>query len=177
MRVTDCPTAALKRSRVSAFTLMEVVIAMVIIATVLGGMTVAYTQATRRAQWTGYQLAAQALAVQSIEQARSAVWDQSLKLNQITNLNLSGWSYSSGVMRGYSWANLDLPISGSNFIRATNFVTIIMPYLNGTTNPPVQVQMIKVQTVWPFLWGNVSRYYTNTIATYCAPDNRDPSSL
>ena len=177
MHVTDCPTAVLKRSGVSAFTLMEVVIAMVIIATVLGAMTVAYTQATRRAQWTGYQLAAQALAVQSIEQARSAVWDQSLKLNQITNLNLSGTTFPAGGMQGYNWANLDLPISGSNYIRATNYITVSMLYLNGTTNPPVQVQMIKVQTVWPFFWGNTNRYYTNSIATYCAPDNRDPSSL
>ena len=151
--------------------------AVLIVALVLGGMTVAYMQATRRAQWSGYQLAAQALSIQSLEQARAAVWDQSLGKNEITNLNLSSWTYSAGVMTGYSWTNLDLPISGTNVVRATNYVTVSMLYLNGTTNPPVQVQMVKVDTVWPFLWGNVNRFYTNTISTYCAPDNRDANSL
>lgn len=177
MRVMDFPAARSASSSVRAFTLVEVTFAIMIVAVVLGGMTVAYTQATRRAQWSGYQLAAQALAIQTLEQARSAVWDQSLKVNQLTNLNLSSWSYSAGVMTGYSWTNLDLPISGTNFIRATNFVTTSMLYLNGTTNPPVQIQMVRVDTVWPFTWGNVNRFYTNTISTYCAPDNRDPSTL
>ena len=151
--------------------------AVLIVALVLGGMTVAYMQASRRAEWSGYQLAAQALSIQSLEQARAAVWDQSLGKNEITNLNLSSWTYSAGVMTGYSWTNLDLPISGTNVVRATNYVTVSMLYLNGTTNPPVQVQMVKVDTVWPFLWGNVNRFYTNTISTYCAPDNRDANSL
>ena len=172
----DFPAASSGR-RVRAFTLAEVVIAIAIVATVLSSMTVAYTQATRRAQWAGYQLAAQALAIQTLEQARSAVWDQSQNLNQITNLNLANWAYSSGVMTGYSWTNLDLPISGTNVVRATNFVSVRMLNLNGSTNPLVQIQMIQVNTVWPFLWGNVNRLYTNTISTYCAPDNRAAISL
>ena len=175
MRVMDFPAARPVRRSFRAFTLLEVVIAIVIVATILGGMTVAYTQATRRAQWTGYQLAAQALSLQSLEQARAAVWDISLGKNEITNLNLSSWTYSAGVMKGYSWTNLDLPISGTNYVRATNYVTVSMLTLSSYTN--VQIQMIKVETVWPFMWGNVNRFYTNAIATYCAPDNRDASSL
>ncbi len=175
MHVRDSIGANLRRRTLRAFNLIEVTMAIMIVATLLGGMTVAYTQATRRAQWTGYQLAAQGLAVQSLEQARAAVWDQSLRKNEITNLNLANWSYSGGVMTGYSWTNLDLPVNGTNFVRATNFVTVSMLSLSGNTN--VQVQIIKVQTVWPFLWGSVSRFYTNAISTYCAPDNRDPSSL
>ena len=175
MRVMDFPAARPVRRSFRAFTLLEVVIAIVIVATILGGMTVAYTQATRRAQWTGYQLAAQALSLQSLEQARAAVWDISLGKNEITNLNLSSWTYSAGVMKGYSWTNLDLPISGTNYVRATNYVTVSMLTLSSYTN--VQIQMIKVETVWPFMWGNVNRFYTNAIATYCAPDNRDANSL
>jgi prepilin-type N-terminal cleavage/methylation domain-containing protein len=165
----ECPRAC-------GFTLVEVMMAIVIVATVLGGMTVAYTQATRRAQWTGYALAAQALSVQTLEQARSAVWDQSTTNNEITKLNLSGISNpSSTVMKGYSWANLDLPISGTNAVRVTNYVTVTMYNLTGLTN--VQVQMVRVDTVWPFRWGNINRLYTNSVATYCAPDNRNPTSL
>ncbi len=175
MRLKDSRTPRSGRSNTRAFTLPEVVIAVAIVSMVLGGMTVAYTQATRRAQWSGYQLAAQALAMQSLDQARAAVWDQTLQKNEITNLNLSAWSYSAGVLTGYSWTNLDIPISGTNVVRATNYVTASMINITGNTN--VQVQLIKVQTVWPFLWGNVNRLYTNTIAVYCAPDNRDPSTL
>lgn len=179
MRVMDSPAVAGARKRKAAFSLAEVVVAMAIVAIVLGGMTVAYTQATRRAQWSGYSLAAQALAIQTLEQARAAVWDPSIQKNELTNLNLFAWSYNSGTktMTGYSWSNLDLPISGTNFVRATNFVRVSLVDLNGATNPPVKIQMVKVDTVWPFQWGNVTRYFTNSIATYCAPDNRDPDSL
>ena len=173
----DFKAARPMRRQVSAFTLAEVVMAIAIVAVVLGGMTVAYTQTTRRAQWTGYSLAAQALAVQQLEQARSAVWDPSLSKNEITNLNLSSWSYSAGVLTGYTWTNLDIPISSTNVVRATNYVTVRMLYYNGVANPPVQVQMVQVDTVWPFLWGRTNRFYTNSIATYCAPDSRDPNSL
>jgi type II secretory pathway pseudopilin PulG len=61
--------------RNSGFTLAEVVTAIGIVAMIFGGMMVAYTQATRRAQWSGYSMAAQGLAIQQLEQARSAQWD------------------------------------------------------------------------------------------------------
>jgi prepilin-type N-terminal cleavage/methylation domain-containing protein len=166
---------AVKRYR--AFTLAEVVVAIAIVALVLGGMTVAYTQTTRRAQWTGYSLAAQALAVQQLEQARAAVWDSSIGKNEITNLNLSGFAYASGVWTGYTWTNLDIPISGTNVVRATNYVKLKLLYINGVTNPPVQLQMLRVDTVWPFRWGATQRYFTNTVSSYYAPDNRDANSL
>jgi type II secretory pathway pseudopilin PulG len=179
MHLKDIPKTPWTGRRVGAFTLAEVVMAIAIVAIVLGGMTVAYTQATRRAQWSGYSLAAQALAIQQLEQARAGVWDPSIQKNELTNLNLIGWAYNSGtrVLTGHTWANLDLPISGTNFVRATNFVTVSMINLNGMTSPPVQVQMVRVDTVWPFRWGNTNRYFTNSISTYCAPDNRDPDSL
>ena len=179
MHVMGSPAARFGKRKIRAFTLVETVLAIMIVALVLGGMTVAYTQATRRAQWAGYQLAAQALAVQSLEQARAAVWDQTsgVAKNQITNLNLAGTSFSAGGVTGYSWTNLDLPVNGTNVVRATNYVAVSMIYLNGTNVPPVQIQMVKVQTVWPFLWGNVNRFYTNTISTYYAPDNRDATTL
>jgi len=44
---------------------------------------------------------------------------------------------------------------------------------------PVQLQVVRVDTVWPFTgWGNHTLcYYTNSICTFLAPDNRDPSTL
>ena len=165
-------------------------IAIVIVAVVYGGMFIAYTQSTRQAQWSGYSLAAQALAIQQIEQARSADWDPSKPENDFTNLNF--WPGSTAFLtnpptytfKGYTWTNLDLPSSGGNFVRATNFVTIRVIGCNnmaGGTVPGVQLQMVRVDTVWPLTWqaalGSVTRLYTNTICTYAAPDNRDNTTL
>jgi type II secretory pathway pseudopilin PulG len=172
----------LMRKRNSGFTLAEVVTAICIVAMVFGGMMVAYTQATRRAQWSGYSMAAQGLAIQQLEQARSAQWDPCANTNQIFQLNLLSKANIApsgmilGGITGYTWANLDLPSSGSNFVRATNFVTVKMFYVNASM-PPIEIQMIRVDTVWPFTWRNSTRLFTNTICTYTAPDNRDRNTL
>lgn len=160
------------------FTLIEVMVSLAIIVVLFGGILTAYIQTSRQAEWAGYSLAAQAIGIQQIEQARSAVWDYSIGKNELTNLNLMGWSYntSTKVGKGYSTNVLDLPISGTNAVIATNFVTVKILGLTGLTN--VQVQMVTVETVWPLLtlrYGK--RFYTNTTASYFGPDNRDPSSL
>jgi type II secretory pathway pseudopilin PulG len=167
--------------RAIGFTLAEVVISIAVTGLVFAGILTGYIQSTRRAEWTGYSLAAQALAIQQIEQARSAVWDYSTGTgrNELTNLNLTNPQYNSTTKKttGYSWATLDLPCSGTNIVRATNYVTIQMLYFNNVANPPVQLQMMQVDTVWPFTAGTAVKYFTNSVATYFAPDNRDPNTL
>lgn len=162
----------------AAFTLAEVVISMAIAAFVFGGIITAYIQSTRRAEWSGYSLAAQALAIQQLEQARSAVWDSALGKNEVTNLALNNWKYTNAtrVGSGYSWTNLDLPVSGGNFVRATNYVTIRM-LTNVAGVPAVSLQMVQVDTVWPFQIGTTNRFFTNSISTYLAPDNRDVNTF
>lgn len=168
-------------SLAAGFTLAEVVISIAVTGLVFAGILSGYVQSARNAEWTGYSLAAQALAVQQIEQARSAVWDYSTGngRNELTNLNLLNPQYDSGTKtrRGYSWSTLDLPYSGTNVVRATNYVTVRMFYFNNNANPPVQLQMLQVDTVWPFTVGTAPKYFTNTVATYFAPDNRDPNTL
>ena len=165
----------------AGFTLAEVVIAIAVTGLAFAGILTGYTQSSRQAEWAGYSLAAQALAVQQIEQARSAVWDYSTVSgrNELTNLNLINPQYNSATKTatGYSWATLDLPYSGANTVKATNYVIIKMFYINNNANPPVQLQMVQVDTVWPFAAGGLLKYFTNTIATYFAPDNRDPATL
>lgn len=165
----------------AGFTLAEVVISVAVTGLVFAGILTGYVQSARNAEWSGYSLAAQALAVQQIEQGRSAVWDYSTGIgrNELTNLNLINLQYNSGTKtaKGYSWGTLDLPYSGTNVVRATNFVTIRMFYFNNNANPPVQLQMMQVDTVWPFTVGTAAKYFTNTVATYFAPDNRDPNTL
>jgi hypothetical protein len=144
----------LSRRSVAAFTLAEVVVCLAIVALMFGGIITAYMQGAYRAEWAGYNLAAQALAMQQIEQAKTAVWDDGH--NEFTNLVLQTW----GV--------LDLPISGTNKVYATNYVTVTTNQVS--SSPDVFVQMVKVDTVWPYVRGGQVLYYTNTMADYFAPD-------
>lgn len=163
------------------FSLAEVVICVGIITLVFAGIIQGNVQATKRAEWSGYSLAAQGMANQQIEQARSALWDTALypAVNQLTNLNLTGWAYNASKKEwsGYTNNILDLPISGTNVVRATNYVYVRMINLNNTTNPPVAVQMIQVDTVWPFHRFTGMHYFTNTAATYVAQDDRSPGTF
>lgn len=179
----DCapPTPRPHATR-AGFSLVELVIAVFILALVFTGIIQGNMQAARRAEWSGYSLAAGAMANQQIEQCRSALWDNGAfpPVNQLSTLNLNNWTYNAatGYGSGYSWADLDLPRYGTNRVRATNWVTVRMIALNNTTNPPVKVQMVQVETVWPFnQFGATTRYFTNRLATYIAPDDRTPGTF
>ncbi|HEX4262988.1 MAG TPA: hypothetical protein VH597_01510 [Verrucomicrobiae bacterium] len=163
------------REQSHGFTLAEVGISLAIIATVFSGIILAYTQATYRAEWTGYSLAAESLAMKQIEQARSARWDPAniQYKNDIYSLSMQGSNYSAGVLKGYTWTNLDLPTTGTNFVRATNYVTV-KPV---TLSTPGSNIMIRVDTVWSFQWRAQTKLFTNTICTYLAPDNKQPEDL
>jgi Tfp pilus assembly protein PilV len=177
-----------ERRREAGFvvTLPEVLIAVVIVALVFGGVIEGYIVAGKRTEWTGYSLAAQALSVQTLEQVRSATWDIALNKTEITNLALQNktWpvapsSAGTWTMTGYTTNIMDVPWRGSNYVIATNYVTISQIYANNQTNPSVQLQVVQVDTVWPFAgWGNyVVKIYTNSVCTVIAPDNRDPDTL
>ena len=152
---------------------------MVVVALVFGAIINGYLATAMRAEWTGYSLAAQSMGIQTLEKARSATWDISLGKNQLTNMPLMGASWNAGTKTygGYTTNILDLPYKGVNYVLATNFISIQRINIGaGYTN---EVQAVQVNTVWPFTgWGNFNlRYYTNSICTLIAPDNRDPSSL
>ncbi|HEV2691505.1 MAG TPA: prepilin-type N-terminal cleavage/methylation domain-containing protein [Verrucomicrobiae bacterium] len=157
-----------------AFTLIEAVIAAAIVGIVFGGVINCYIQSGVRLEWTGYSLAAQSLASEVLEQARSGSWDpaQATPINNLTNMNLLAANYdsSSHTYTGFSIGILDVPYSGTNFISATNFVTVQLVYVNGDSR--VQMQHIQVNTVWPFYYRKGNLYYTNTVSTMVAPDDR-----
>ena len=96
--------------------------------------------------------------------------------NQFTNLVLISSTLSTPgglyTYTGYTWTNLDLPTTGSNYVRATNKVTIKM-----LASANVRYQMIRVDTSWPFVWNSKTNWFTNSIGTMIAPDNRDNNTL
>jgi hypothetical protein len=149
------------RRRADAFTLAEVVVCIAITALLFMGMITAYFHGSYKAEWSGYSLAAQAQAIQQLEQAKSAVWDNSITPAKIEITNLLTTTVCV----------LDLPINGTNVTYATNFATISQITLS--TNPVVSVYMVQVDTVWPFTWQGNRQLYTNSIADYYAPDTPD----
>ena len=135
-----------------AFTLAEVAVAMAITAMSMAGVVAGYIFATRQAEWSAFSLAAQALATQRLEQTRAAQWEPRQPLDELVATNFPTVPTN----------RLDMPISGTNITYATNFTTI-------TDLQPVigyPLKMIRVDCVWSFR----QRAYTNTIATYRAPD-------
>jgi hypothetical protein len=133
-----------------------VVVCVFIMMLLFGAIISAYIQTSYRAEWSGYSLAAQALAVQELESAKAAVWDtqQSPVNDEISRLPRS------------STALLDLPVSGTNFVWATVTNTITLIPSNGQYSN----YMVKVSIIWPFRWKSQTVYFTNTIADYYAPD-------
>lgn len=133
---------------------MEVVMCLVIMGMLFSGILLGYVSSAKRTEWSGYSLAAQALAIQQLEQARSAKWDvlSVPAVNEITNIPTK----TATIM--------DIPYAGTNYTWATNYVTISPITL--TTNPPVSVYLVRVDTVWR----TRGLIFTNSIANYFAPD-------
>src|SRR5438045_2651048 len=131
-----------------AFTLTEIVIASAIGMITIGASIYGYIMVAKRAEWTGYSLAANSLAIQRLEQARSCKWDP-LAFPEIDELFSSNFRPQMTV--------LDLPMSGTNIVYGTNFTTIatIQVY------PPLK--MIRVDCCWNFM---NKRVFTNTVTTY-----------
>jgi hypothetical protein len=157
MRVLNLPGTRALKARTSAFTLAEVVICVFIMMLLFAGIITAYIQTSYRAEWSGYSLAAQALAVQQLEHAKAAVWDtQQTPINDEFRYMATNPPIS---------ALLDLPVSGTNFVYATIYTTNFL-ILNGIYSN----YMVKVDVVWPFRWKNQIVTFTNTVACYYAPD-------
>jgi hypothetical protein len=136
----------------SAFTLTEIVIASALGMITISASIYGYTLASKRAEWSGYSVAANSLAMQRLEQARACKWDPQAS-PVVDELVSSNFPARIEV--------LDLPIAGTNVVYATNFTTItdVQPY------PPLK--MIRVDCTWNFMG---KRTFTNTVVTYRAPD-------
>ena len=119
------------------------------------GILTGYLQASYRAEWSGYSLVAQALAVQELETAKAAVWDPQ---QQIVNDEISQLPTNTVAL-------LDLPVSGTNYVWATVKNTITLKQNGQYSN-----YMVKVSVTWPFRWKSQTVYFTNTIVNYYAPD-------
>jgi type II secretory pathway pseudopilin PulG len=138
--------------RCLAFTLIEASIASAIAAMMFAGIIYGYVMSNRSAEWSAYSFAAQARALQRLEQSRACRWDPDAT-PVVDDLQSTNFLIEVKV--------LDVPLNGTNITYATNITTISTI----STVPPLR--MISVETTWQFIDGKV---YTNSIATYRAPD-------
>lgn len=147
-----CKSTSTTRSRRGAFTLVEALISMVILGIMVTGVVSGFTQSHRTAEWSGHCLAAQAYAVQAMEQSRAAKWDpgKSPAVDELLTTN-----FTNRVQI------LDVPISGTNIVYATNQIWI----RTVSADPPLRE--IYVECTWTFPNRGV---FTNSILTYRAPD-------
>ena len=133
-------------------TLAEVVISMLIAGLAVVGIIGGYFYCTTSAEKAGLYLAANARALERLEEARSAKWDTASwpQVDQLVATNFP----SKDVI-------LDLSGSGANAISAT-LNTVIAQI---STTPPLK--RVRVDCIW--LYKGVERI-TNTIETCRAPD-------
>jgi type II secretory pathway pseudopilin PulG len=140
------------RKAASAFTLAEVMISIAVATISIGGIVVGFNVAARRAEWSACSTAAQLMAMRGLEQTRAAKWDP---LGYPPVDDLVGGNYSNAV------AGLNIPLSNTNAVYATNRTSIILV----STNP--LLKMVRVDCVWSLLSRGP---FTNTVITYRAPD-------
>ena len=162
-------------------TLMEVVITIVVAGISIVGVVNGYVFTAKRAEWNAYSLAAQSLAMQQLEQARAAKWDQLstppvdelVSSNFVDQVNILDIPVTGNALAGTLAAQFPLArtncsttitqatTNGITFVFATNYISI----WNVTTNPPLKG--IRVDCVWSFMGRST---HTNTMVTYRGPD-------
>ena len=154
-----------KRVAVNAFSLIEVLIACVMLALVMSGLMYGYVQANRMAEWSSMSLAGQSYASQGAEQLRAADWrPRDPSTNRGPN---SGWEIWPIPYLKTNIGVLDIPIKGdpaaTNFaFWVTNYVTVTEP----SVNPPLL--QIRSDAYWTF--SLTGRTYTNSVVLQRAPD-------
>lgn len=129
-------------------TLVEVAVALAITGLLVGGIINGYNYCTKSAQRTALFQAANARAMERIEETRCAIWDTTVPTNQLVSAN-----FPDKVV------TLDLSGSGAVTAMATNRTEITMI----TNNPPLM--RIRVDCIWRYKGALI----TNTIETCRAP--------
>jgi prepilin-type N-terminal cleavage/methylation domain-containing protein len=156
MKGMKLPTGMADSDRGPAFTLVEVLVALAILAVGLQSILLCYLRFTQLSELSAYSLTAQTLASQGAEQARSAKWDtqawpQAVGPGQPDELGLTNYVQTNTLAVG---------VNGQSAI-ATNFIGITA----ASITPPLR--QIRSDCVWSFLGRGP---FTNTVVMFRAPD-------
>lgn len=132
-------------------TLVEVTVALGLATLTIGGIINGYNYCTNASQKSALSLAASALALQRVEETRSAVWDTAAwpPVDQLYDTNFPARTMT-----------LDVSGSGAVVTPATVYTRITQI----STTPPLK--RVRVECVWQF---NHGPWLTNVIETCRAP--------
>jgi prepilin-type N-terminal cleavage/methylation domain-containing protein len=153
-----------------AFTLVEVMVALAILALVISGICFGYSQANRIAAWCSMSQAAQAFAIRGMESARAAKWNPWV-ISTNTGPDPGGSqdelpAETNGAPSLETNDLMDIPIRGNPLTNYSYYATNYVYVTQYPSNPPVR-QIMSV-CVWQFpLTGTM---FTNTIITLRGPD-------
>jgi prepilin-type N-terminal cleavage/methylation domain-containing protein len=139
----------------AGFTLAEVVVALSIAGLSFAVVISGYLSSADQAEWSGYSLAAQSLALQAAEQARAARWDP---MTWPAIDDLGGTNYTQVDRLDVTAAGI--PIYATNYISITNVSTA--PY----------IRQLRADCVW-FIASRGPRTrgpFTNTAVTFRTVD-------
>jgi type II secretory pathway pseudopilin PulG len=144
----------------TGFTLVDVLLAFLIVGLVMSGISYGYVQANQMAEWSSLSLAAQSYASQGIEQTRAAKWDTQL---YSTNTGYGTADETGPTNFSVQYDILDVPVKGAG-VYATNYITVST--ISQSPNPALR--QIYVSCVWQS--PRTGQLYTNNMVTLRAPD-------
>ena len=136
----------------SGMTLVEVAVALGIAGLTIGGIINAYNFCTNASQKSALSLTANAMAMQRIEEVRSATWDTVVwpAVDEVQATNFLPRT-----------VKLDVSGKGNVVLPAT-----VYTYINQISSSP-PLKRVRVDCVWRF---KASQWMTNTIETCRAPN-------
>ncbi len=131
MRVKNSSVIGRRPGR-GGFTIAEVVISVAIAAISIGAIISGYVISANRAEWTLCSSAAQLMVMNHLEQTKTARWDSfTNELDPISPFSTN--------------EPLDIPITGTGVVDATNTVTIT----DTGSSPPSR--LVRVDCVWSLM--------------------------
>ena len=134
----------------SAFTLMEVVISLAILGISLGGILTLYVRSAQRADWSGYSVSAQMMALSGLEQCRAAKYDP------------HGSPPTDALVSSNFPSRVDILDPGT-VNGAASYGTNTTTILTISTNPALK--LVRVDCTWTYPGRGV---FTNSVSTYRA---------
>lgn len=164
-----------------AFTLVEVLVSIVILALVMAGVCYGYAEANRIAIYDSMSQAAQSYAVEGMEQARAALWN---RWDWVTNTGPGTSDELPPSTNGPAMAPqqdvLDIPIKGNPFSTNsggayTNYTFFATNYIYVTTvtnsaSGPFTPSLRQIKSVVTWTFPLTGKAYTNTVVTLRASD-------